>query len=317
MPVKSVAILKTFFETGDRPTESQFADLIDSFVHKTTGSVTISNNYDPVTGDVSISFSDGSTIAFNVKGNENEPISFISGLQDALDGKVDKVAGKELSTNDFTNALKTKLDGLENYAPPTSEAISFIDGLQDALDAKANEVDAVRSVNGVTPDATGNVNLSQSGGVSQSISSLAPTIIDTGGGATYSYNEQISTFLYVKTGAIINFNFTLYEINTTGVPTGGLILSNLAFPVEARSGGLVFLLQGSSLSADEVGKASGIISPDPSNNISIANGTSVYQDVVFSNGSLEISGFYVEKQSASSTQGVGFDAIGVDAIGQN
>jgi hypothetical protein len=30
--------------------------------------------------------------------------------------KVDKVTGKDLSTNDFTNALKAKLDGIENFA---------------------------------------------------------------------------------------------------------------------------------------------------------------------------------------------------------
>lgn len=30
--------------------------------------------------------------------------------------KVDKVVGKDLSTNDFTNALKSKLDGIENFA---------------------------------------------------------------------------------------------------------------------------------------------------------------------------------------------------------
>jgi hypothetical protein len=30
--------------------------------------------------------------------------------------KVDKVTGKDLSTNDFTNSLKAKLDGIENFA---------------------------------------------------------------------------------------------------------------------------------------------------------------------------------------------------------
>ena len=35
-------------------------------------------------------------------------------MKDALDGKVDKEEGKGLSTNDFTNDLKTKLEGLAN-----------------------------------------------------------------------------------------------------------------------------------------------------------------------------------------------------------
>ena len=37
-------------------------------------------------------------------------------------GKVDKVEGKGLSTNDFTAAEKTKLEGLENYTLPTASA---------------------------------------------------------------------------------------------------------------------------------------------------------------------------------------------------
>ena len=33
MPVQTKTVLKTYFETGDFPTEQQFADLIDSFQH--------------------------------------------------------------------------------------------------------------------------------------------------------------------------------------------------------------------------------------------------------------------------------------------
>ncbi|MGQ3089133.1 hypothetical protein, partial [Flavobacterium sp.] len=35
MPTQSRTTLKGYFNTGDRPTESQFADLIDSALHKT------------------------------------------------------------------------------------------------------------------------------------------------------------------------------------------------------------------------------------------------------------------------------------------
>lgn len=37
-----------------------------------------------------------------------------------LGGKVDKVEGKQLSTNDYTTAEKNKLAGLSNYSHPTS-----------------------------------------------------------------------------------------------------------------------------------------------------------------------------------------------------
>lgn len=49
-----------------------------------------------------------------IKGEIAEMI--ISAIQDLLDEKVDKVQGKELSTNDFTNELKNKLDDIENNA---------------------------------------------------------------------------------------------------------------------------------------------------------------------------------------------------------
>lgn len=44
----------------------------------------------------------------------NKPISTLT--QKALDKKVDSVTGKGLSTNDFTTAYKTKLDGIETGA---------------------------------------------------------------------------------------------------------------------------------------------------------------------------------------------------------
>lgn len=51
-------------------------------------------------------------------------------LNTALNEKVDKVSGKSLSTNDYTNAEKTKLAGIEananNYTHPSSHPASFI-----------------------------------------------------------------------------------------------------------------------------------------------------------------------------------------------
>lgn len=48
----------------------------------------------------------------------------ISNLTNALNNKVDKVDGKSLTSNDFTDILKTKLDGIaenaNNYSLPTA-----------------------------------------------------------------------------------------------------------------------------------------------------------------------------------------------------
>ena len=50
----------------------------------------------------------------------------------ALDNKVDKIDGKQLSTEDFTTALKTKLEGLNAFDP--TEINNKIDGLQSQFD---------------------------------------------------------------------------------------------------------------------------------------------------------------------------------------
>lgn len=57
----------------------------------------------------------------------------VDGLLDKIGNKVDKVDGKQLSTEDFTTILKQKLDGLSNYDDTTiSQAV---DKLRKDLDA--------------------------------------------------------------------------------------------------------------------------------------------------------------------------------------
>jgi hypothetical protein len=41
MAIVSRALLKTYFETGDKPTQAQFASLIDSLFHKTEDTVAV------------------------------------------------------------------------------------------------------------------------------------------------------------------------------------------------------------------------------------------------------------------------------------
>lgn len=55
-------------------------------------------------------------------------------LRGLIAGKVDKVAGKGLSTNDYTDEEKTKLAGLENY--DDSEVRGLIAGKVDAVEGK-------------------------------------------------------------------------------------------------------------------------------------------------------------------------------------
>ena len=73
----------------------------------------------------------------------------------ALD-KVDKVAGKQLSTEDYTTADKNKLTGLSNYTKPASEPISYITGLQTVLDSKVSKtgVEALHSTDALRISGT-------------------------------------------------------------------------------------------------------------------------------------------------------------------
>ena len=65
----------------------------------------------------------------------------------ALEDKVDKVTGKQLSTEDFTTALKTKLEGLSNYND--AEISSAVSSLQTQLNTlvSGNANDAINSFN--------------------------------------------------------------------------------------------------------------------------------------------------------------------------
>ena len=93
-------------------------------------------------------------------GRENhtgtQPQSTIDGLPDALDSKVDKVAGKGLSDTNYTQAEKDKLNGVADEATKNlpdatllarenhtgTQAINTVAGLQAALDAAAGSMSA-------------------------------------------------------------------------------------------------------------------------------------------------------------------------------
>lgn len=71
----------------------------------------------------------------------------LENLDTALSGKVDKVDGKGLSTNDYTTAEKTKLAGIEaeanNYTHPATHPASMITGLPTSLPANGGTADKV------------------------------------------------------------------------------------------------------------------------------------------------------------------------------
>lgn len=68
-------------------------------------------------------------------------------VKDILERYVEKIDGKGLSTNDFTNSLKEKLNGLSNY--DDTEIVSNVEKLQNVLDTlvSGNSSAAIESFN--------------------------------------------------------------------------------------------------------------------------------------------------------------------------
>jgi len=132
----SITTLKSLFQRGDKPTEKDFEDLIDSFLHKDEG-VAIKNVNLDATGNLVFDFSDGTTEVIK-QIPEEIPISAIKGLQNELNSKVPNDVGRQLSSEDFTSILKLKLERLENYVHPPTHRIDEIENLQPSLDGKVS-----------------------------------------------------------------------------------------------------------------------------------------------------------------------------------
>ena len=74
----------------------------------------------------------------------NKGYATTSAMNTGLSNKVDKVTGKSLSTNDFTTALKTKLEGLNNY--DDTELSNAISTLRNDFNTLVN-ADASEAIN--------------------------------------------------------------------------------------------------------------------------------------------------------------------------
>jgi hypothetical protein len=96
------AQLKAFFETGDTPTQSQFASLIDAMLNFTD------DDYNDVPGLADALADLAALIPGSGGGSGPFAISDVTGLQTALDGKTATGHGHAIS--DVTG-LQTALDG--------------------------------------------------------------------------------------------------------------------------------------------------------------------------------------------------------------
>ena len=113
---KALSILLAYLTCTDPAVKEKWANLLASYWHKDEGKI-ITGISKAENGDVTIGTVDGDGTTESVVVEKTQlptsyEISFINGLEDALNNKVDKVSGKGLSENDFTNTLKSKLDNI-------------------------------------------------------------------------------------------------------------------------------------------------------------------------------------------------------------
>ena len=81
-----------------------------------------------------------------------------------LSGKVDKVAGKQLSTEDYTTAEKTKLAGVEEGAQVNLIEAVQVNGTALNIASKTVNIDLTGKVDKVTTATTGNIVVFGAGG---------------------------------------------------------------------------------------------------------------------------------------------------------
>lgn len=127
-----------WLKDGCKPTGAQFAAIMNAVFFKQDGRLITKTETLP-NGDVTLNFSNGKALTIEKFKLKQLTIPDIEGLGDALAQRVQKVDGKQLSTNDFSDVLKQKLENLFNYQKPGSEPIGYIDGLQKILDNKVNK----------------------------------------------------------------------------------------------------------------------------------------------------------------------------------
>ena len=149
MSKQAINILIDYLTCDNPVMVTKWQNILDSYWHLDVGSII--TDISLMGNDIQISTIDGAgvvTVTTIVQYQEpNEfPISKITDLQTSLDALVSKVAGKGLSSEDFTNALLTKLNGLNNYVHPSTHTIGEVDGLQTFID---DTIEVLNALNGL------------------------------------------------------------------------------------------------------------------------------------------------------------------------
>lgn len=187
-----------------------FTALTNKFENKQT------NKKDDISGD----FSSDTDSYPTVKAVKN----FISS---AISGKVDKVTGKDLSTNDFTDACKTKLQGIDDQANKT-----IVDNALDSTSSNPvqnsvikNALDGKVSTENGKGLSTNDYTTTEKNKLAGIESQANKTVVDdslSGSSENPVQNKVINTALSGKANS--SHNHTVSDI--TGVPSKTSELTN-------------------------------------------------------------------------------------------
>lgn len=222
LPTRSISTTTIYLVPSTNPTSKNVKDEYINLDGTTSGWELI--------GSTSIDFSDYVTVE-----RLNTILSeYVTGseLRSALSGKVDKVTGKGLSTNDYTNAEKSKLADLKNrrtikdkngYSVLDRDNVQFTGNVQVVDDASNNKTIVNIQGGGGSGDTVGWNQIQQSGtkiaeisinGSSQNV--YAPNG-GGGGGSEVSYDPTLTSG--TKTGEITIDGVTtnMYAPNPTNV----------------------------------------------------------------------------------------------------
>lgn len=153
-------------ELGDKVSTEQLNDAIDGVIKGTEVQSMIDTSVqaaiDGLIDGAPGTYDTLKEIADYLATHQNE----YTALVQTVAGKVDKVEGKGLSTEDFTTEFKTKLEGLTNYilAPATAEKLGGViigsninvtaEGVISVADASTTAKGAVQLSDSITSDAS-------------------------------------------------------------------------------------------------------------------------------------------------------------------
>ena len=144
--ITPLSTLKRWFSNFMKPNQEHFWAIFDSFRHKSE--------------KVPMEDIDGLTTALEGTASAEQLQNHLRDSHahsELLDKKVDKVPGKMLSTNDFTNGLRTKLEGLWNvdisgllpkggYTGTAQNLKELIDNIMRILQSPDTELDELREI---------------------------------------------------------------------------------------------------------------------------------------------------------------------------